>query len=354
MAIFKRSDSPYWFIEFVFKGRRYRESTATTRRRKAEEYERQRRQQVYDEITLGRREHEPMRFVDAVRRYASTHLKTKLRLEETATSDAYLLAKLTTLIGPDTQLDEITTELVADLKESILNLDGGRMPATVNKYLATLRAILRMAYFEWCRVRALPRFKLYPLNNERTRWLRAEEELRLLRACDRVPHLRDLVMFLIDTGARLSEACRLTWDEVEMPKRGRGVIRLFATKTQQWRSVPLTSRADRLLRNLADRRPVDQERVFLVRTCGCHWRNTLARAKPFKHPHGAWVTAVKAADLGDLHLHDLRHTFASRLVQRNVPLLTVSQLLGHSDIRMTMRYAHLATETLKHAVAKLD
>jgi site-specific recombinase XerD len=66
------------------------------------------------------------------------------------------------------------------------------------------------------------------------------------------------------------------------------------------------------------------------------------------------VIAVTAAALHDVRMHDLRHTFASRLVQRGVPLLTVSELLGHASLKMTMRYAHLATETLRHAVAKLD
>ena len=63
---------------------------------------------------------------------------------------------------------------------------------------------------------------------------------------------------------------------------------------------------------------------------------------------------MKRAGLQDLRLHDLRHTYASRLVQRGVPLLTLSQLLGHSTIKMTMRYSHLASEDLRSAVSRLD
>lgn len=353
MAVYKRKGSDIFWVEFVAGGRRYRRSAGTTLRRKAEEFERQLRQQVYDEVTLGRRKHEPMRFEDAVTRYVSTHLKTKKRLDSTAKSDAYLLARLTALIGANTLLDQIDEVVIADLKTTVFD-SGRKEPSTVNKYLAALRAICRMAHFEWKRMRHLPRFKLYALHNERTRWLRPEEEVRLLRACEAVPHLHDLVVFLVDTGLRRGEACRLTWDNVELPKRGTGVVRAFATKTQKWRSIYLTNRADALMRRLHADRPADQERVFLIRTVGCAWRGTVPQRKPFTNPHGAWRHAVKVAELHDLRIHDLRHTFASRLVQRGVPLLDVAELLGHSSIKMTMRYAHLASGNLKIAIAKLN
>jgi integrase len=352
MAIFKRKGSPFYFVGFEFAGRRYRQSTRTTNKRSAEEFERQLRQQLYDQAVLGKKPHEPMRLEDAVKRYVTTHLKTKERLEKTAKSQTYLLARLTTLIGPDTLLDEITTASVADLKERLF--DGGRRkPATPNQYLATLRAILRKAHHEWGRLRELPRFTLYSLKNERTRWLTEQEEQRLLAACQNTPHLCDLVTFLLDTGARLGEACRLTWDKVRLPLDAVGEVEL-CSKTGKPRTVPLTARADRLLRELYDRRPEGQPRVFLVRTVGTHWRGTRPQAKPFTNPHGAWYTAVEAANLHDLRVHDLRHTFSSRLVQRGVPLQTVSQLLGHASLKMTLRYAHLATANLREAVSKLN
>ena len=353
MAVYKRAGSPSFWVEFEYEGRRFRRSAGTTVRRKAEELERRLRQAAYDEVTLGKRKHEPMRFEDAVKRYTSVHLLTKKRLPRTSASDAYMLNRLTSLVGPDTLLDQIDAAAVANLKETIFD-SGRKKPATANKYLAALRAILRMAHFEWKRMRELPRFKLYALQNERTRWLRPEEELRLLRECEPTPHLYDLVVFLMDTGARLGEGCSLTWTDIDLPKRGKGLVRLFSTKTQKWRTVPTTARCDGLLRRLHAVKPADQERVFLVRTPGTPWRGTGPQTKPFSDPHRAWDTAVAAAELHDFHLHDLRHTFASRLVQRGVPLLTVAELLGHTTIKMTMRYAHLATENLKHAVAKLD
>jgi hypothetical protein len=151
MAVFKRRGSPNYWVGFEYKGRRYRQSSGTHCRRLAEQFETRLRQSAYEEVALGKKTHEPVRFEDAVKRYVGTHLKTKARLETTAVSQAYMLARLTTLVGADTLLDEITTATVADLKERIFD-SGRKKPATANQYLASLRAILRMAHYEWNRL----------------------------------------------------------------------------------------------------------------------------------------------------------------------------------------------------------
>lgn len=145
MAVYKRNNSQFYFIGFEYQGKRYRVSARTTSRRQAEQYEAQLHKQVYDEEVLGKTTHEPMRFEDAVKRYATTHLKTRERLEKNASSQAYVLARLVRLIGPDTILDEITTEVVANVKEKVFD-SGKKKPSTANQYLAFLRAILRMKY----------------------------------------------------------------------------------------------------------------------------------------------------------------------------------------------------------------
>ena len=352
MSIIRRGKSPILWVEFWYEGKRYRQSSGTTNRRQAVAFEQKLRQQLHDEIKLGRIAYEPMRFDEAVKRYKTTHLNLKVRLERTAKGDENTLKHLTEMVGPATLLHEISTPVVARLKETLVS--GNRKPATVNKYLATLRAILRMANLEWGTLPVLPRFKLYRLDNERSRWLREDEEAKLLDACKQTPHLHDLVVFLLDTGARLTEATSLTWANVDLPEDGPGYARLMFTKSRKPRGLPLPRRTDQMLRRLKGQRPDGQDHVFLFRTTGCHWRGTKPQAKPFGNPHGSWDAAVKRAGLGDLHLHDLRHTYASRLVQLGVPVLTVSKLLGHATIRMTMRYSHLANEDLRLAVSRLD
>ena len=146
----------------------------------------------------------------------------------------------------------------------------------------------------------------------------------------------------------------LCWHDVDPPKQAHSSLRRMVTRSRKSRGVPLPRRSDALLRNLHEQRPEDEGHVFFVQTVGCKWRKTAPQAKPFFDPHGAWASAVKRAGLQDLRLHDLRHAYASRLVQRGVPLLTLSQLLGHSTIKMTMRYSHLASEDLRSAVDRLD
>ena len=78
------------------------------------------------------------------------------------------------------------------------------------------------------------------------------------------------------------------------------------------------------------------------------------KAKPFSRPHRAFYSACIRAGIRDFRIHDTRHTFASRLVMKGVPLLEVSKLLGHSSLAMTMRYAHLAPAAYDAAIARLE
>ena len=165
----------------------------------------------------------------------------------------------------------------------------------------------------------------------------------------------------MDTGTRLREATGLQWADVDLVPEDasgsdgrRSSVRLMTTKSNRPRGVPLPRRADELLRRLYRERPPGQDRVFLIHTAGSAWRGTERQAKLFASSYGAWRAAVGRAGLTDVRLHDLRHTYASRLVQRGVPLYTVSQLLGHASLKMTLRYSHLATRDLETAVAKLD
>src|SRR5262249_17849776 len=171
----------------------------------------------------------------------------------------------------------------------------------------------------------------------RLRWLTQEEATKLLAACrkSRNSGLADLVEFALFTGVRKSEALGLTWDRVD---RARGVIRLELTKSGRRREVPLSSNADAVLA----RRWTDRAKDYVF---GSPKWNSFRTA---------WESAVAATGIEDLRFHDLRHTFASWLVQRGRTLKEVQEALGHQTITMTMRYSHLAPDHLRAAVAALD
>lgn len=353
MGVFKRSGSPFLWVEFEYKGHRIRRSSGTASVRKAKDHERQLRQRLHDQIVMGNPVAVETTLKEAVERYVSTHLKAKKRRLKTAKADMSLLSALVHRIGgDDVVLGTLTTPVISEFKGKLIA--DGLKPASVNKYLAALKAILRRAHREWGTLPVLPTITLLPLDNNRVRWLTPEEEARLLSACERTPHLHDLVLFLLDTGARLSEATGLPWADVDLDRQPRPLVRFMNTKSGRPRAVPLTERAVKLLRRLHTIRPTDEPHVFLQRFPGYSWRGTKPQAKPFYNPHGSWKKAVERAKLQDVVLHDLRHTFASRLVQRGVPLLAVSKLLGHASLAMTMRYAHLAPDDLNDAIATLD
>ena len=140
--------------------------------------------------------------------------------------------------------------------------------------------------------------------------------------------------FSLFTGLRQAEALGLAWERVD---RSRGVILLEVTKSGRRREVPLNDAADGVL---VRRGPRESGLVF--------------GAWSFDHFRSAWERALTRAKLTDFRWRDLRHTYASWLVQKRVTLLEVKDLLGHASLAITKRYSHLAPEHLRQAAASLD
>jgi len=275
---------------------------------------------------------------EAVERYLAAKARKRGLAE-----DKRLLGHLQTFFGKDTALADITASRVAEYKGHRLSItrkvgDDARplAGATVNRTLALLRHLLRLAHEEWELLDAVPRIRMEREAEGRLRWLTPEEAARLLDACrkSRNEHLADLVEFALFTGMRRGEVLGLIWERVD---RARGVVLLDATKSGKRREVPLNSHADAVL---ARRGSKSTGLVFGTR----RW----------DHFRTAWENAVERAKLADFHFHDLRHTFASWAVQRGASLQEVKDLLGHHSLAMTLRYGHLAPEHLRTAVARLD
>jgi integrase len=153
----------------------------------------------------------------------------------------------------------------------------------------------------------------------------------------------------VDTGARLSEATGLRWQDIQ--RQEDVVLRVVfkETKNNQPRSIPLTERLMSLLKSMEANNHRHAELVFTYRN------SPNQSAVALNNPFTAWKTAVKRAGLNkELRLHDLRHTFASRLVTAGVPIYDVSKLLGHRSLSMTSRYAHLAPEAFFSAIKTLN
>lgn len=214
-------------------------------------------------------------------------------------------------------------------------------PATINREIATLKHALSKAV-EWKLLRKTAReeltaIKKYQEPDGRLRYLSGQAEAdRLLQACD--DSLRPIVLTALHTGMRKGELLGLTWDLVDMTH---GFIRLKQTKNGKARALPLNETLWSLFSGLRTRQDVPW--VFHD-AAGHRWND-------IRHPFDG---ACESAGLTDFHFHDLRHTFASWLMMRGVPLATVSNLLGHTSPTMTLRYAHLSPKHLTSAVRVLD
>jgi integrase len=176
------------------------------------------------------------------------------------------------------------------------------------------------------------------------RFLSDEDGDKLLAdLTDRSQQLHDICLLSFDTGMRADEIFSLKRNRVDLAKK---TIKVFDGKGRD-RIVFMTDRVAKMLHRL----PRDGEMVFLSR-----------EGKQIKEISNSFDRAVKALGLNDgikdrrdkLVFHSLRHSFASRLVERGVDLYIVAQLMGHASIAMTERYSHLRPDTLKAAVKSLE
>lgn len=154
-------------------------------------------------------------------------------------------------------------------------------------------------------------------------------------------HMQPIVLLALNTGLRRGELLGLTWADVD-PTGAQIIVRGSEAKSGRTRHLPLNREALAVLQTW---RPDDAKADGFV-FAG-------SNGEQMQSLKTAWGKIAKAAKLDGFTFHDLRHTFASKLVQAGVDLNTVRELLGHADIKMTLRYAHLAPEHKAAAVAKL-
>lgn len=242
------------------------------------------------------------------------------------------------------RVDTITPKDVETFRDQLAEETS---PATANRHLTLLRAIFRRAIRDE-KMGSSPfrAVEFLKENNTRVRYLTPSEEQRLLKA---LPYLLwPLVVVAIHTGMRKGELLNLRWQDVDFYSK---TITIRRAKAGEGRRLPMNDvvretlmelRKQRIRQGKAKGRELLSPYVFCA-THGGHMFN-LKRE---------WYHALKQAKIHDLHFHDLRHTFASRLVMAGVDLYRVQTLLGHKTPMMTLRYAHLSPAHLREAVAVL-
>ncbi|MGV8931983.1 MAG: tyrosine-type recombinase/integrase [Luteimonas sp.] len=246
-------------------------------------------------------------------------------------------------------------------------------PATINRDLDRIRRVYSCAV-EWGFLAEHPlrKVKRIKVDNERVRYLSAEEEKNLRKALvDRetgrrkqrasgnewnesrghdlrpmwpdnnfTDHVMPMVLLAMNTGCRRGELFGLEWRSVNLPAKLLTVVADNA-KSGKTRHLPLNAEA------------LDVLTRWSAQGSGKGLVFPSPSGAKFGNINKAWDGITTAGNLPDFNFHDLRHSFASRLVMAGVDLNTVRELLGHADIKMTLRYAHLAPGKLADAVAML-
>jgi integrase len=273
-------------------------------------------------------------FAQAVERYIGEKTRSKKSIRE----DERQLRHLTTAFGASTPLAEITASAISAYKATRMATQSRQTrallsAASVNRPLALLRHLLRLAKEEWEVLSAVPRIRLEREPEHRIRWLEPDEEARLRAACQASsnPWLYPIVVVALESGMRRSELLRLTWEQIDL---SRGLIRLEKTKSGRRREVPMRQEVYDILSKLPDPRS------------GRVWPVTSIRS--------AFERAVVEAKLQDFHMHDCRHHFSSWWVMREGTLAALKDILGHRTLAMTMKYAHLNRQHLLAEVAKTE
>lgn len=325
MALYKRGKT--WWVSFTSpSGERVRRSSGTQDKQQAQEYHDRLKAELWRTQKLGDK---PRRtWQEAVVRWVrdtdhkADHSKdiAKLRWFDDFLGQCYL--------------DDIDRALVDRIGET-KKLEAS--PSTANRYLALLRAILRMARDEWEWIDKVPRVRLYPEPKKRVRWITREEAKRLL---DELPsHLADMAAFTLATGLRQSNVSFLRWDQLDLA-RAMAWIHADQSKSRKAIAVPLNRDALTILTLRKGRHP---EYVFTYQD------KPVARTTT-----KAWKAALQRTGIKDFRWHDLRHTWASWHVQSGTSLQELQELGGWSSFEMVLRYAHLAGDHLKSAASRIE
>ncbi len=320
----RRHASPNWYLRGTVKGIVVDESTGVRSLAAAEEIRAIREAEILREVIHGPQA-------------TKTFAEAALHYMENG-GDACHLIPVLQYFG-ETKLSQIgQAEVVAAAKKLGKKKDGTmKAPQTVNRQVYTpVSAVMNhAARLKWC---PKPVFARPSQPNGRVRYLTFDEAERLIAAA--APHLRPLVIFLLHTGARLSEALYLDWQHVDLVARR---VEFHNTKNGESRGVPLHERVVAALKGTAH-------------TQGAVFRRP--DGKPYESRGGkgggqvkkAWGSMIKRAKIEDFSPHDCRHTWATWFYKSSRDSLGLMRAGGWKSERMVARYAHLNPDDLRGTI----
>lgn len=332
MAVYPRGRG--FQASFMIKGERYRETFPT--KEEAEKWE----ARVREAVQIGK----PLPEAKTVNK-AKVHTMGQLadytmrhhysKMPAMSVGAQRTMNHILEFTGTDLDVTDMTSQKIDEMVEHF-QLEHGNTLATVNRKMAVLS---KMFWFATKKLQVLdtkpeiPRFKE---TASVIRWLEEDEEDKLVKAARSfgMDDLSDFIIFAIDTGARYSEVAKSPWSWFS-PDLSRWNI--WLTKNNKPRVLPLTKRVQEILRR---RKAAGQHGPFYK--------------LDYMHTRRDFIRLCEASGIEGVTIHVLRHTCASRLVQRGVDIRRVQLWMGHATVTTTLRYAHLAPDHLNDVVNVLE
>lgn len=322
----------YWIDYYLSDGTRKRESLGVVSKAFAETVLCKRKVEIAEGKYLDIKKEQKIKFEDFADEYLNLHCK--INNKSWFKSDCRNLTILKRFF-PGRYLHEVTPHLVEQFKS--VRTKEGAAPATINRQLATLKCLFNkaIAWKKFLGANPVCAVRLFKENNQRKRFLEKDEVTRLLANCH--GHLKPIVIVALNTGMRRGEILGLKWRDLDIK---RGVLYLQNTKNGEKREVPINEQVKTALISVL--KHPHSEYIFYKKD-----------GSPIYDIKTTFLKALKRAGITDFHFHDIRHTAASHLVMGGADMLTVASILGHKDLKMTQRYAHLSSNHRQRAVDML-
>lgn len=342
MSVYKRNNK-YW-VAFRYNKRRYRKASPDNTSSGAKAFEALLRQRLAKGESIEsptKKDEKISNFQDFSKKWLDVYVKTNNKKSEAVNKESILRVHLVPFFGKKL-LSEINGLDVESFKAK--EIKAGLSNKSINNFLIVLSRCLKVAV-EWGVIKDAPKIKLLKVQAQKFDHLSEDECKRLLSSCD--DFLRDMVVVALKTGLRFGELVALELKDVDIVNRQltvkqslyRGVI--GSTKTNRIRFIPLLDDVSDILQLRANKNGhifTRDDGKYLSHAMCINWLRQ----------------ACQKAGLRRIGWHTLRHTFASQLAQRGISVIIIQSLLGHSDIKTTMRYSHLTTSVTRDAVLQLN
>lgn len=331
-----------WWVDIRYKYKRYRLRSPINTKDGARDYESLLRQKLMrgESIEREQTKNKEQLYSEFTKSWFEGYVVINNKHSEIL-SKQYILQKHLVPYFGKTAVDKISNYQIEQFK--VQKLKDGYTKKTINNQLAVLRRSLGSAN-EWLGLDPIPKVKLFKVPPQKFDFLSREEGELLLKHADEFWH--DMILVALRTGLRLGELIALDWADIDFENKilavRHAIVRNIkgSPKSNKIRYIPLTAG---VLSALAKRKQksgyIFTHRGKFLKTDFCS--SGLARI-------------CERAGLRQIGWHKLRHSFASHLVGAGATIKAIQELLGHSDIQTTMRYAHLAPSALQNTVNLLE